>query len=300
MKIGGKMKKYLAITLFCAILVSSCGAVTPYSTVTKTLLATNTLTAVPTITAKPSTTPFPFFGSISLSRGTEGPTITPHPTRTDVFSLPPGWNIAEYELTKQTGFSRNEYVRRHFDELGGEYYYVTGYDYTKVIDFNGQPLEIFKTALDGTSVLISAAIGGKEVLIVETGPLYNTPCSVMSLWIYRTHWAIEILRRDNQDVNGKLYEEIFVDGKSVLVENGYDRTFGASLIDEKLFYFFEKGGRVGFNYDGTEYYMDYDHIAYACCCGESLFNPHRFMNAIGFNARKDGRYYYVLIGLIRP
>ena len=54
-EIGGNMKKILTCALLCAILVSGCGAVTPYPTATPTFLPTVTVT--PSATGSPISSP---------------------------------------------------------------------------------------------------------------------------------------------------------------------------------------------------------------------------------------------------
>jgi hypothetical protein len=193
-----------------------------------------------------------------------------------------------------------EIIRRHIPELGIEYYLPYDIDssqfaFLPIVFKQDNKFDLRAKVIDDN---VEVTLSGHFVLTVETGPLGPIPSSIMSFWVYENHWAIEILKNPRTDSLDEIYEEIFVDGKSLIGQFGNQRTFNLSIIQGKLFYFYERNNQLGFSYDGVDYPLDYDEISYAYCCGIMEVNPHRFENAIYFVATRNNEIYYVLLGLI--
>ncbi len=64
----------------------------------------------------------------------------------------------------------------------------------------------------------------------------------------------------------------------------------------KPFYFFRRGGRIGFSYEGQEVLLGYDRVPHYECCSGAELNPVHAENMVAFFAQRDGKWYYVEIG----
>jgi hypothetical protein len=97
------------------------------------------------------------------------------------------------------------------------------------------------------------------------------------------HWILEVSDFVAQD--GEILNEQF----------GFEEVFSWYLIDEKPFYFFRKGPRVGISYDDQFLDVNYEEIIHGYCCGLGLNNPMLFENTVRFFGKRDGIWYYVIV-----
>ena len=111
---------------------------------------------------------------------------------------------------------------------------------------------------------------------------------IWGLWSYAGHWALET------------YGSVIQDGVSLNAQYGYDQTFGFQLLNDKPFFFYQKGQKIGVVYDGQEIHLNYDWLPHYGCCSAGEFNPRPSENMISFFARRSGVYYYVEIGVFTP
>jgi hypothetical protein len=88
---------------------------------------------------------------------------------------------------------------------------------------------------------------------------------------------------------------IVVDGKILNEINGFEEVYRWSLVDNKPFYFYRKGPRTGFSYDGKFFPVYYHEIAHGYCCGLALNNPRLFEDSVRFFGQRDGVWYYVVV-----
>ena len=131
---------------------------------------------------------------------------------------------------------------------------------------------------------IQVSRAGKVIYTVSAGnPGANT--ALRGLWSYAGHWVLE--------VSGQVIE----DGKSLNERYGYDETFGFQLLHGKPFYFFKKGSTIGAVYAGQEIQLGYDAVPHDGCCSLGELNPISTENMLAFFAQRDGRWYYVEIGI---
>jgi hypothetical protein len=88
---------------------------------------------------------------------------------------------------------------------------------------------------------------------------------------------------------------VIQDGESLNKTLGFQEMFNWSLIDEKPAYFFRKGPRIGFSYDGKILPLEYQEVAHYLCCGFASNNPYIGQNAAHFFAKRNGVWYYVTV-----
>jgi hypothetical protein len=69
------------------------------------------------------------------------------------------------------------------------------------------------------------------------------------------------------------------------------------MMRGKPFYFFQEEGQIGFVYDGQEYFLGYTQIPHEACCSGAELNPISAENMVAFYAQRDGKWYYVEIGV---
>lgn len=95
------------------------------------------------------------------------------------------------------------------------------------------------------------------------------------------------------EVSGQIIE----DGESLNERYGYDETFGFQLLHGTPFYFFKKGSAIGAVYDRQEVQLGYNEVPHDGCCSPGELNPISAENMLAFFAQRDGRWYYVEIGV---
>ncbi len=98
-------------------------------------------------------------------------------------------------------------------------------------------------------------------------------------------WALEV------------FGTLVVNGKLVNPELGYGEIFAWELLDGKPVFFFEKGGKFGISYDGRELPVRYDEILHNECCASGVLNPNVNDRMAWFYARRDGKWFYVELGI---
>lgn len=100
---------------------------------------------------------------------------------------------------------------------------------------------------------------------------------------WNDHWFLQIGNFVIQE--GEILNEKF----------GFEETFDWRLINDKPFYFFRKGQRVGISYDGQFLPIYYHDVIHGYCCSLALHNPHGDENSIRFFGRRDGIWNYVIV-----
>lgn len=133
---------------------------------------------------------------------------------------------------------------------------------------------------------------GDEIVFEAPGGLPSPAVPVQALWAYDGHWALEILYSDQNSWTGKVY----IDGKLINEQKGYDEAFGFQLLANKPFYFYMRNGQVGYSYDGHEIELNFSYVPHYNCCSESEINPTKSQNMVGFFAQRDSSWYYVELG----
>lgn len=110
--------------------------------------------------------------------------------------------------------------------------------------------------------------------------LVGLPINRFRSW--NNHWILEI---------DKYFDGFLVEDGEILNEKfGFEEAFGWQLVNDKPFYFFRKGPRVGISYDGKFLPLDYDQIAHG------FFNdPIGDGSKVPFFGRRDGTWYYVIL-----
>ena len=141
---------------------------------------------------------------------------------------------------------------------------------------------------------VQVAQGEKVLYTVQTGKV--TPRdSLIGLWTYDDHWALEVVRVKGFDFWG----EIVVDGLSLNEQQGHQETFGFQLIEGKPFYFYKQMGKTGIFYNGHSMAVEYDEVPHYGCCSAGGHNPIHSESMVSFFARRSGTWYYVEIGAFK-
>lgn len=153
---------------------------------------------------------------------------------------------------------------------------------------------------EGSLVTVDVTRNDQSVLAVEAGvisPINN----FRGLWVVDEQWYMEVahVEENPDDPNAAfiIWGEIFLDGKSLNQQNGYDEAFNFQLLAGKPFFFYMKDGSAGYSYDGEEFELGYTEIPHYLCCSASAFNPLPAENMTAFYATKDNQNYYVELGM---
>jgi hypothetical protein len=131
--------------------------------------------------------------------------------------------------------------------------------------------------------------------VIFTAPAgFPSPATALqALWTYDGHWALEILLATPDSWKG----EVYLDGQLLNDQLGYEEAFGSQLLGGKLFYFYQRDGVIGINYDGQEASLGYSQVPHYQCCSASVLNPQQAQDMEAFFAERDGTWYYVELGL---
>lgn len=135
-------------------------------------------------------------------------------------------------------------------------------------------------------------VRGDELVFEAPAGLPSPAVPVQALWTYDGHWALEILFTDETTWAG----QIFIDGKLVNEEKGYDEAFGLQLLADKPFFLYMRDGHAGYSYDGKETDLDYSEIPHYRCCAETGINPLPAQNMVALFAAKNQEWFYVELG----
>ena len=98
-----------------------------------------------------------------------------------------------------------------------------------------------------------------------------------------SHWEMET------------YDFVVRDGRILNKELGFEAVFGLTLLDDKPFYFFRKGPRVGISYNGHVLPVYYEEIPHYMGCDLWRNNPRRISDSVRFFAKRAGTWYYVVV-----
>lgn len=151
-------------------------------------------------------------------------------------------------------------------------------------------------------VRVQVLKGSQEIFTTDAGdvsPINN----LRGLWTYSDHWVIEVAHVTLVPVSNETplepSGEILLDGKSLNDGNGNDQTFGFQLMRGKPFYFFQQNGKIGISFDGEPNSLDYDQISHYQCCSAAELNPRIAPNMVSFFAQRQGKWYYVEVGVFK-
>jgi hypothetical protein len=100
---------------------------------------------------------------------------------------------------------------------------------------------------------------------------------------WNNHWILEIGNFVIQD--GEIFNEKY----------GFEEAFDWYEINDKPFYFFRRGPRVGISYDGNFLPVYYHEVVHGYCCGLALNNPRMDENSVRFFGKRDDVWYYVIM-----
>jgi hypothetical protein len=148
---------------------------------------------------------------------------------------------------------------------------------TSPVFFNDQAVAVFWVPGGGQQLQLKS--GEKVLYAFATIFTTNTQLKVFQVW--DEDWYMQIgdtLIRNGENLNASL---------------GYEAIFNLRRFDDKIFYFFRKGPRVGISFDGKVLPLYYDEIQHLGCCGYGILNPRSSGNKIGFLALRDGMWYFV-------
>ncbi|HSN94349.1 MAG TPA: hypothetical protein VLR89_04730, partial [Anaerolineaceae bacterium] len=114
-------------------------------------------------------------------------------------------------------------------------------------------------------------------------------------------WILELIhiktRTENNTVYTETHGDVIIDGISMNEHFGYDESFDFQVMAGKAFYFYNKEGRIGFNYDGQHIQTGFSKIPHYACCSGAASNPFHFQNMVSFFAANGEENLYVEIGV---
>lgn len=201
-----------------------------------------------------------------------------------------------FEPVKST---QAEIMAAHATERGAKIAYeITAPDGNPLLESQGELKDLQATvftATTGQPMQTVQLLRGGEVIFQTPGGLPSPAVPVQALWTYDGHWALEVLYSDETTWAGR----VFIDGKMVNEEKGYEEAFGLQLLDGKPFFFYKRDGKIGYSYDGDETALGYDEIPHYYCCAETEMNPAPAEKMVAFFAERESTWYYVELGVFK-
>lgn len=192
--------------------------------------------------------------------------------------------------------TQKEILAKHADERGK----VMPIEYTFVDDnpalsepWGGDELvAVLLTDADSYEQTIQL-IDHDDVIFSTSAGMPSPVMPLQGLWTYGRHWALEILYATPEVWTG----QIFIDGDMVNQDKNYEEAFGFQMLSSRPFFFYQHNGQIGISYDGQEADLGYTSIPHYLCCAESVLNPIPAENMVAFFAQRQGKWYYVEIGI---
>lgn len=145
--------------------------------------------------------------------------------------------------------------------------------------------------------ILRVFLGKEEIYTMPLGWTGPVP-SLRGLWVYDGHWVVEAAKAD--PAYDMPLGQIILDGELLNEKFNYDEAFEFQTMAGRPFYFFKRHGKIGAVYDGQEIPLDYDVLPHYYCCSGAAFNPLAACNMVSFFAQRQGRWYYVEIGVYEP
>jgi hypothetical protein len=128
--------------------------------------------------------------------------------------------------------------------------------------------------------------------------------SIQGLWTFSNHWILEIANvtqeiSSQNEISLDVQGQIIQDGEFLNDRYSYEEVFNFQMMKGKPFYFFKRDGQIGISYDNQEVQLGYTQIPHYQCCSAAELNPKRAQNMVAFFAQRDGKWYYVEIGVYK-
>ena len=111
--------------------------------------------------------------------------------------------------------------------------------------------------------------------------------------VFTTSPQLEAFRIWDEDWYMQISDTLIRNGENLNTSRGYEAIFDLRRFENKIFYFFRKGPRVGISFDGKVLPLYYDEVQHMGCCSYGMLNPRSSGNKIGFLALRDGMWYFV-------
>jgi hypothetical protein len=144
----------------------------------------------------------------------------------------------------------------------------------------------------GSQGYVTVTRDGEEIYRIDTG----TPSPISYLqgfFVYDGHWVLETNHYNDDDPYGG---QLTVDGVLLNEQEGYEKAFNAQTIDGKLFYLFQRDGKIDAWYDGQVISLGYDSVWHYACCSGGEMDPVQGLDAVSFFGVRDGTWYLTEIG----
>jgi hypothetical protein len=162
-----------------------------------------------------------------------------------------------------------------------------------------------KVTSQGTFQKVSVQVSRDGEIIYSIPAGDGSPINTLrGLWSYSNHWALEIAQvtqkfSSQNEISLDSFGQIVQDGELLNERYGYDEAFGFQLMNGKPFYFFKRDGQIGISYDNQEVPLGYAQIPHYQCCSGAGVNPKIAQSMVAFFAQRDGKWYYVEIGVFK-
>ena len=170
-----------------------------------------------------------------------------------------------------------------------DYWFISSLGYVPHFAFLGDDLlwvSFDQENLTNVGDVSNLQLFRQDELIFTYSVLPSSPAAgpVRGLTTWDGHWFLEV-----NDV-------LIRDGIVLNQELGYSEIFTFRIINEQPFYFYRQGDQIHLSYNGITLPQSFQHINHEpTCCSAGLTNMTLGENGIGFFAKQDEFWVYVII-----
>lgn len=273
------------------VIIASCSSNTPVVSPTSTAIDSPTLSPTATFTYTPKSTNTPIVT----------PTSTPIPTvSTTRINLSSELYLDENSSPDNLGKPNHpDYSYFHYDKdlVWGYIYHFENEEWVIA--------EAWTCIFPSNDVNCDSPVEGK--LLAHYVQLWKDGEIIYSLNVNHSDQPHTFLRYDDHWIfsfGTDWYNQGWIVQDGIILNDlyDYDTTFSLFLLNDKPFFFFQRGDQFGISFHGEEILLPYSNISYgAVCCeggGAGRLNPRASDTKVGFYVKRgDANPQYVEIGL---
>lgn len=132
-----------------------------------------------------------------------------------------------------------------------------------------------------------------EKLIYRFQAPFIVSDAVLGLEIDESGWRLTYTK-SNPELERMNYHLVH-NGIDLTEQNRRDRAFGLTKKRNQIFFFFQKDGKIGYQYGNEQMMLGLEDIVHDACCSVGQWNIVDLPDAMGLVVKKDNKRYFAKI-----